>query len=270
MIKWFTESYSLGPRLSIVSGEEIVDCLTKLIRVDSQVGQNIFLPCMLYLLVGLQVSEATVIPAVPSLPSFSSSPLLSSPSPPNPSLILSSNSTCPQHTYTHTQNGRLAGDILQTAPGTSELDTCANLCNSLDSCRSFDYSRLETTCILHSNIEGPYVDPAASYENNFNTPSLRPSQTYTHYEKLGIGNSTTVEFSGLTFTHNRVYYINMRLRNKLGYTNTVSSTGFLVDFSPPTPGRIRNAASDSVRSDGCSASVIVAECIDPSGEPNHR
>jgi len=59
VIKWFTEGCSLGPRLSTVSGGEIVDCQTKLIRADSQVGQNIFLPCMLFLLVGLQVSEAT-------------------------------------------------------------------------------------------------------------------------------------------------------------------------------------------------------------------
>ena len=139
-------------------------------------------------------------------------------------------------------------------------------------CRSFDYSRLETNCILHSNIEGPYVDPAASYENNFNTTPLRSSQSYRHYEKLGVGNSTVVEFERLNFMHNRVYYINMRLRNRLGYTNVVSSSGFLVDLTPPTPGKIRNSASDSLQRDGCSASRDLPnlECIDSSGEPNHR
>ena len=114
------------------------------------------------------------------------------------------------------------------------------------------------------------MDPAASYENNFNTTPLQSSQSYRHYEKLGVGNSTVVEFDRLNFMHNRVYYINMCLRNRLGYTNVVSSSGFLVDLTPPTPGKIRNAVSDSLQADGCSASAIIQECIDYSGEPNHR
>ena len=116
------------------------------------------------------------------------------------------------------------------------------------------------------------MDPAPIYENNFNTTPLRSSQSYRHYEKLGVGNSTVVEFERLNFLHNRVYYINMHLRNRLGYTNVVSSPGFLVDLTPPTPGKIRNSASDSLQRDGCSASRDLPnlECIDSSEEPNHR
>ena len=109
------------------------------------------------------------------------------------------------------------------------------------------------------------------FENIFETVSLQTSRTYYHYEKLGVGNSTVVTYSGLPFEHGREYYINMRLRNRLGYTNVVSSSGFLVDFTPPSPGKIRNRENDTIVADGCDASPVIPGCIEyNSGHPNHR
>lgn len=136
-----------------------------------------------------------------------------------------------------------------------------------EECLSFDYSIEESNCILHSNVEGPH---SSTFENIFYTPELQASQSYIHYEKLGVGNSTIVEFSGLNFEHNRMYYINMRLRNKLGHVNIVSSTGFLIDLVPPRPGKIRNVGSDVSEAAGCSVSFVTPGCIADSGALNHR
>ena len=159
-----------------------------------------------------------------------------------------------------------------TVPGLPTVDSCARQCADSISCRSFDYSLLESNCILHGSIEGPETPPNADYENVFYTPPLRTSRSYSHYEKLGVGNSTVIEFSNLSFIHNTFYYINMRLRSRLGYTNTVNSFAFLVDLTTPTPGRIRNAVSDLLQVDGCSASVIISaeRCVQESDVPNHR
>ena len=168
----------------------------------------------------------------------------------------------------HFQRGRLPGSILEIVSSISDVAVCALQCDSRGACLSFDYSIPESNCILHSDIEGPHL---TSFENIFYTPELQSSQSYNHYEKLGVGNSTVVQFTGLNFEHNRVYYINMRLRNKLGYTNVVSSTGFITDFVPPQPGKIRNAMSDILVSEGCSVSFNIPGCIDEDiGAPNHR
>ena len=183
------------------------------------------------------------------------------------------------------QSGRLVGDILQSVSSIDDLSICATMCHSNAKCLSFDYSRQESTCILHDNIEGP--NPAynnliqlpfqaqdelevENFENIFSTPQLQVSETYSHYEKLGVGNSTLVEFSGLSFDHNRVYYINMRLKSRLLVENFASSQGFLVDLTPPTPGRIRNASMDEMVVGGCTVGPVIAGCIDNSGLTNHR
>ena len=159
------------------------------------------------------------------------------------------------------------------------------MCHSNANCLSFDYSRQESTCILHDNIEGPTAAynnliqhpfqaqnglEIENFENIFSTPQLQVAGTYSHYEKLGVGNSTMVEFSGLDFNHNRVYYVNMRLRSRLRVENVVSSQGFLVDLTPPNPGRIRNASRDETVVGGCTVGPVVAGCIDDSGLANHR
>ncbi len=99
---------------------------------------------------------------------------------------------------------------------------------------------------------------------------MRTAGGYYHYEKLGAGNTVEFEFSDLSLKHNTMYFINVRVSNRLGVQNTVASNGFLVDLEPPTPGMIRNAASDILRSDGCNVGVVIPGCIDDSGTANHR
>ena len=166
------------------------------------------------------------------------------------------------------QKGRFFEDILETYNSVENVTNCANLCNDQEGCLSFDYSQEQSICILHDNTEGP---EGPTQENIFETLSLQTSKSYYHYEKLGAGNSTVVTYSGLSFEHNRVYYVNMRLRNRLGHMNVVSSSGFLVDFTPPLPGKIRNGGNDSIFADGCDASTVTPGCIEySSGQPNHR
>ena len=158
---------------------------------------------------------------------------------------------------------------METYYSVENVTDCATLCNDVEVCLSFDYSQEQRICILHSNIEGP--EGPTTEENIFETLSLQTSRSYYHYEKLGAGNSTVVTLSGLSLEHNRVYYINMRLRNRLGHTNVISSSGFLVDFTPPMPGKIRNGESDATFADGCEASTVTPGCIEySSGQPNHR
>ena len=166
------------------------------------------------------------------------------------------------------QKGRFFGDILETHTSVENVTDCATLCGDWTACLSFDYSQEQGICILHSNIEGPVE---TLFENIYETLSLQTSQSYFHYDKLRVGNSTVVTYTGLTFDHDRVYYINMRLRNRLGLVNVVNSSGFLVDFTPPMPGKIRNRQNDTYIADGCEASPIIPGCIDySSGRPNHQ
>ena len=142
------------------------------------------------------------------------------------------------------------------------VSNCAYLCENLPECRSFDYSSPVANCILHDSIEGP---SSSQFENIYSTPPLQQAETYNHYERLGVGNSTIVEFSGLSLEHDTMYYFNLRLRNGLGYENIVSSGQFLVDLTPPLPGLIRpsNTSLESVFPDGCTmADVPIQGCID--------
>lgn len=135
-------------------------------------------------------------------------------------------------------------------------------------------------CILHNNIEGPSSDrlfafqntdvTLDNFENIYQTPPLRTAGGYYHYEKLGVGNTVEFEFSNLTFEHNMMYFLNVRATNNLGVENVIASSGFLVDLEPPTPGMIRNAASNVVQSDGCNVGVVIPGCLDNSGIDNHR
>lgn len=155
-------------------------------------------------------------------------------------------------------------NITEVIPNVQNVSSCASLCNDLQSCLSFDYSGAETNCILHDNIEGPRQEDF--FENIFSTPELQRAETYFHYEKLGVGNSTIVTFSNLSLEHDTVYFINMRLRNRLGYESVVSSDGFLVDLTPPLPGVIAavNSSVTSIFPGGCSsADVPILGCLDP-------
>ena len=150
--------------------------------------------------------------------------------------------------------------------GTGNVSSCGRSCLSLPDCRSFDYSSSDLVCILHSNIEGP--SNSSAFENVFYTPSLRSARGYWHYERLGAGNATVLLLSNLPLQHGGMYYVNMRLRNLLGYESVVSSPGFLVDLTPPVPILIGPPASITMTSQdvdpqGCqNISIPIPGCID--------
>ena len=102
------------------------------------------------------------------------------------------------------------------------------------------------------------------FKDIFSTSDLQKAEGYTHYEKLGVGNSALLEVSDLPLEHDTMYYINMKLTNGLGYENVVSSTGFLVDLTPPLPGLIGRSSGTaiSVFPAGCeTADVAIPGCV---------
>lgn len=153
-------------------------------------------------------------------------------------------------------------DILSVTQAVANASNCASLCEATQTCLSFEYSVREQICVLHDGIEGPN---SGMLENIFSTPELQNVDGYTHYEKLGVGNSALVAFSGLDLEHNTLYFINMRLRNGLGYENIVTSSGFLVDLTPPLPGVIGAGNGGSLVNTfpgGCvTADVLIPGCV---------
>ena len=131
---------------------------------------------------------------------------------------------------------------------------CSSACLNDADCLSFDHSSIDDLCVLHNGIEGP--PNSEEYDHIFGTPPLRSSRGFYHFEKLGVGSSVLMNFTGLPLQHGRQYYINLRLSNKLGYTNVVSSPAFTVDLTPPEPGVLRNVVSDVLLTDGCNASFF--------------
>ena len=80
-----------------------------------------------------------------------------------------------------------------------------------------------------------------------------------------------MEFTGLSLSHSRFYYINMRLVNGLGFTSTVSSTPFLVDLTPPSPGNVRSVTSDEMTTISCDElSISGLDCLESTTQSNHR
>ena len=80
-----------------------------------------------------------------------------------------------------------------------------------------------------------------------------------------------IEFGDLVLTHNTLYYVNMHLVNGLGFTYTASSSPFLVDVSPPSPGHLESVISDEVEGVTCDElGVSGLECLENTTRPNHR
>ena len=163
----------------------------------------------------------------------------------------------------------MLNDVIAVVSEISTVSECSEECISYDDCLSFDYSVAQQRCILHSNIEGPPDD--GDYINVFSTVPLQQSVDYDHYERLGVGNSTVYTFTGLSLEHRRTFYITLRLTNRLGHTNTVSSAPVLVDLTPPLPGRVLNAAEDRLENVGCGYNPEMV-CVDDvvTSHSNHR
>ena len=117
------------------------------------------------------------------------------------------------------------------------------MCEGHTNCLSYDYSDNQKRCILHSSILGPSDED--SFVNTFATLPLQVSQDFVHYETLGKGHATMYTITDLKLEHGQEFNINLKLQNKLGFTNVVSSPSILVDLTPPTPGRVRNTQEDT-------------------------
>ena len=167
--------------------------------------------------------------------------------------------------------------MLSTFLDVSSAQLCATRCSQDPRCLSFDHSARDAKCVLHDVIEGPddlYDSYGVQYENVFAGPLLVHAESYRHFERLGAGNSTLVlfDFVGSPLEQNRVYHVNMRLRNRLGYASVATSRGFLTDRTPPHPGLILDPTSDSLAVIGCEELVSfgLAGCSEESGMENFR
>ena len=63
----------------------------------------------------------------------------------------------------------------------------------------------------------------------------------------------------------------MRLVNGLGYSATISSTPFLVDLTPPSPGYLQSVTSDHTEVVECGDLELSGlDCLENSTLENHR
>ncbi|XP_045189288.2 uncharacterized protein LOC123546793 [Mercenaria mercenaria] len=153
-------------------------------------------------------------------------------------------------------DGKLVAWILYSEK-TSSSDICAQKCIDYGTnCVSFDYEHHSETCDLHDVVEG-----ANAY--------LRISGTYSHFERLGSGFHTSIEYQGLPLKHGTVYFVNTKVTNILGYTAYLTGEGTMIDFTPPEPGHINMPLNDLLQADNCTA-AITQRCVDVTWKENHR
>ena len=59
------------------------------------------------------------------------------------------------------------------------------------------------------------------------------SGQFSHYERLDVGHVLEFAYHDMFLEHNFLYFVNLDLKNVLGYRQILSSRGILVDFTPP-------------------------------------
>ncbi|KAK3609657.1 hypothetical protein CHS0354_035942 [Potamilus streckersoni] len=143
--------------------------------------------------------------------------------------------------FTELTKGRLVGPIYMSIPDVATAGDCARKC--LDSppskCLSFNYDfGTSMTCELMEAIQG----------HDF---KLAQSGSFASYERLGIGLLLQFAYKDLYLLHNNLYFFNLDMANVLGYRNIISTTGVIVDLSPPEPGPIKNALADYLETLPC-------------------
>lgn len=158
--------------------------------------------------------------------------------------------------FSNPKRGRLVSDpFLKTEAITDE--ECAKQCTGFGpKCVGFDFAYETDACFLQHQIEGP--------ENE-----LKGDGSFHHFERLGNGFTTWLEYDNLNLEHGEIYIINAKITNVLGYTNYIPSIGTMVDFTPPVPGPVGEVKSDILVADGCKASFN-QRCIEVTSQPNHR
>ena len=65
---------------------------------------------------------------------------------------------------------------------------------------------------------------------------LFQSGLFCHFERLSSGHTVEINNYNLYMRHNRLHFVNIDLKNVLGYRRVISSAGILTDFTCPEPG----------------------------------
>lgn len=152
--------------------------------------------------------------------------------------------------------GRLTAPAVATTTVINPLK-CASFCLSYGvQCVSFDYNYHSDQCIVMQAIEGPLVQ-------------RRVSGSFHNFERIGVGYTALFEHMNMTLNHGEIYYFNAEVKNRLGYTQLMTSKGTLIDFSPPFSGEVGDAKLDVTVTSQCTASFL-QQCTDVSPWPNHR
>lgn len=154
------------------------------------------------------------------------------------------------------KSGRLMGRgiLFKQYDKISTPGQCASYCNQykVTKCLSFNYDFSSGNCELLEAIEGHdfklstvksklififlYFVYFRSVNNQvFPLSFFLQDGHYTHYEKLGVGSNRGFEFNNLKLQHNKLYFLNVKVRNSLGFQNILSSKPIIVDFTPPDP-----------------------------------
>lgn len=136
-------------------------------------------------------------------------------------------------------------------------EECATKCVTVGTkCVSFDYAYFTESCELQHVIEGPNA-------------KLRISGSYKNYERLGLQYNSFERYEDIPLEHGKVYFINARIGNILGYVGYLHSVGTMVDFTPPMTGALGTDFRETFKADGCKASTA-QRCAEVTWKKNHR
>lgn len=158
--------------------------------------------------------------------------------------------------FANPRRGRLMSESFHKTTAITE-EECAKKCTGYGKkCVGFDFEFTTDDCFLQASIETP--DNELKHDNAFH-----------HFERLGNGFTTWLEYDNLNLDHGEVYIINARITNELKYTSYIASPGTMADFTPPEPGPVGAVISDTLVADACAASFM-QQCVEASSIENHR
>ncbi|XP_064646638.1 uncharacterized protein LOC135499666 isoform X2 [Lineus longissimus] len=127
--------------------------------------------------------------------------------------------------------GRLTGvRVTKKNVQVHSANQCARHCLKFvpQKCMSFNYDYGSNgTCELLEGIES--IDNKLTKDNK-----------YVYFERFAIGSTVSFSRKDLNLKHNDLYYINVFIKNMLGYGKIAASRGILTDFTIPEPGPLGN------------------------------
>uniref|UniRef100_A0A1I8J5S5 GPS domain-containing protein n=1 Tax=Macrostomum lignano TaxID=282301 RepID=A0A1I8J5S5_9PLAT len=142
------------------------------------------------------------------------------------------------------KHGRLASGVYLTRTNIHVSFLCAEDClKQGDKCRAFNYHSVNKVCELTHDIVGHRL-------------KLSESDSFAYYERKSVGHSVNFFQSGFTLQHNNIHFVNLFVKNILGYSSILSSQPILTDFDPPHPGFIANASLVEIVYTVCREKII--------------